>query len=256
MDIELLINTMNTNDINTFINQNNNIENDINKNNNCNTQNCDCINNDDLYSQQSSEYNDAKEDHKCDDKCDNNSCNGEECEECNSNCECESGDDCYCYNDEDLDEDNNSYGKKTFIYYYEQDDMHNEELNYNYHIKKNCGNWQYAKMIISHSYNNKQATEFFWDYLESQFTANNDSFDNIVKVYYKNDLDLGIIYEFDNQIAKYLVDNLKIQSYKPKGYIFNGDENLNKWTFKIVVITSKGIYTANRYITDNTIGFY
>jgi hypothetical protein len=72
MDIELLINTMNTNKINTFVDQNNSIENDINKNNNCNTQNCDCINNDDLYSQQSSEYNDVKEDHKCDDKCDNN----------------------------------------------------------------------------------------------------------------------------------------------------------------------------------------
>jgi len=245
MDIELLINTMNVNEIATFIKENNK-DNDNENNKNSNVDNCNS--NDDVYSQKSSEYNDAN-----DEQCGNND---NDCK-CNCECNCESGDDCCCYEDEDEDDDeNNNYGKRTLIYYYEEDDMHDEELNYNYHIKKNFGNWQYAKMIVSHSYNDKLATEFFWDYLETQFNANNDSFDNIIKVYYKNDLDLGIIYEFDNQIAKYLVDNLKIQSYKLKGYIFNGDENINKWSFKIVVITSKGIYTANRYISENIIGFY
>jgi hypothetical protein len=259
MDIQLLINTMQQEEIKELINLSNQCNTEVNINTNSNMQTCNCTNNDDLYSQHSSEYNKDNKDNK--DNCDGGDCDGGDCDggECDEEdcreCECESGDDCYCYDDEYEDAESNS-DKKTLIYYYEDDDMHNEEINYNYHINKNFGNWQYAKMIISHSYNDKQATEFFWDYIEAQFNTNNDSFDNIIKIYYKNDLDLGIIYEFENEIAKYVVDNLKIQSYKPKGYIFNGDENQNKWAFKIVVITSKCIYTANRYITDNIIGFY
>ena len=257
------------------------------KNKNSNTTQCDCISNDDEKSLTFSEY----KNNECNNnevECSKLGCNKvegnneSECiaSECISDeikccchsdenidvdvdvdnedaieCNCDE-EECVCYEYEDEDEEDDDSGKRTLIYYNEDDDMYNEELNYNYHIRKHFGNWQYAKMIISHSYNDKQATEFFWDYLNLQFQENNDNFDNIKKVYYKNDLDIGIIYEFDSEIAKYLVDNIKIQSYKPKGYIFNGAENQNKWEFKIVVITSKGIYTANRYINENTIGFY
>jgi len=277
MDIQILINTMNNEEFSEFGNKNSN------------TTQCDCINNDDEKSLTFSENNKNIENNEItdinnnntelatnnqtasndciQDNCsnhDNSSNHGDntsyyieeeyccECEECICNKINEDNED----NEDTEDDEDDDSGKRTLIYYNENDDMYNEELNYNYHIRKHFGNWQYAKMIISHSYNNKQATEFFWDYLVSQFQENNDNFDNIKKVYYKNDLDIGIIYEFDNEIAKYLVDNIKIQSYKPKGYIFNGAENQNKWEFKIVVITSNGIYTANRYINENTVGFY
>ena len=92
---------------------------------------------------------------------------------------------------------------------------------------------------------------------------NNDCFDNIEKVYYKNEPDpnaihcnrnTDIIYEFESLVGKYLVDNLKIPPYKPKGYIFNDEKNM--WNFKIIVITTNNIYTANRYINDTLIGFF
>lgn len=165
------------------------------------------------------------------------------------------------YNDEEDDilEDNIQDGsnkEKVSLYYNEYYELQDEEIMESYHKEKNFGNWHYAKRIISHSNDDKQATEFFSDYLERQLRENNDNFNNIQKVYYKNDLDVGIIFEFEEYVAKYLVDNLKIQEYKPKGYIFSGDENQNKWAFKIIVITSKGIYSANRYITDSIIGCY
>ena len=161
--------------------------------------------------------------------------------------------------DEDILEDDIQDGmdkEKVFLYYDEDYELQDEEIMESYHKEKNFGNWHYAKRIISHSNDDKQATEFFSDYLERQLRENNDNFNNIQKVYYKNDLDVGIIFEFEEYVAKYLVDNLKIQEYKPKGYIFSGDENQNKWAFKIIVITSKGIYSANRYITDSIIGCY
>jgi len=146
--------------------------------------------------------------------------------------------------------------KQVCLFYEEDTEIYSEELMISYHSKKNFGNWHYAKRIISHSYENKQATVFFWDYLERQLKENSDDFRNIFKVYYKNNLDIDIIYEFDSDVARYVVDNLKIQEYIPKGYIFSGDENQNKWEFKIIVITTKGIYSANRYITDSIIGCY
>lgn len=166
------------------------------------------------------------------------------------------------YNDEeddDIQDDDIQDGtnkEKVSLYYDEYYELQDEEIMESYHKEKNFGNWHYAKRIISHSNDDKQATEFFSDYLERQLRENNDNFNNIKKVYYKNDLDVGIIFEFEEYVAKYLVDNLKIQEYKPKGYIFSGDENQNKWAFKIIVITSKGIYSANRYITDSIIGCY
>ena len=144
--------------------------------------------------------------------------------------------------------------RKVCIYYDEDEEIYNEQLSNEYHYEKSFGNWHTAKMIVSHTYS--LYTEFLWDYLDMQFQANNDDFNNIIKVYYKNNFDIGIVYEFENVIAKYLVDNIKIQSFKPRGYIFNTDENQNLWNFKIVVITTKGVYCANRYITDNIIGCY
>ena len=70
------------------------------------------------------------------------------------------------------------------------------------------------------------------------------------------DLDIDIIYSFEADPAKHLVDNLRIPLFKPNGILFNNPEDANKWTFKIVIITSRGIYTANRYITENIIGCY
>ena len=162
--------------------------------------------------------------------------------------------------DDNLEEDDesNEYSlenRQVCIHYNEDEEIYNEELANDYHCNKSFGNWHTAKMIVAHSYANSY-TEFLWDYLNIQFQENNDDFNNIIKVYYKNNLDIEIIYEFETVIAKYLVDNIKIQSFKPRGYLFNSDENQNKWEFKIVVITSKGIYCANRYITDNVIGCY
>jgi hypothetical protein len=179
-------------------------------------------------------------------------------EENDDNDEKEEDDDNDEKEEDDDDEDDDEYedNKKVCLYYDEYLELKNEHILGSYHKEKTFGNWRFAKKIILHSYENKQAIEFLWDYLEKQFKNNDDEFDNIIKIYYKNDLDIDIFFEFELDIAKYVVDNLKIQSYKPKGYIFSGDENQNKSAFKIVVITKKNIYTANRYITDSVIGFY
>jgi hypothetical protein len=163
--------------------------------------------------------------------------------------------DCQEDNIEDQEDILGYENNKTLIFYYEDDEIMNEEVMNKYHLEKNTGSWLYAKMIIQNSYNDKLASEFFWDYLDLQFKANNDAFRNITKVYYKSNLDIDIIYEFNYDIARYIVDNLKIQQYKTPGYIFNNDEN-NKWPFKIIVVTTKDIYSANRYINENTLGCY
>lgn len=144
---------------------------------------------------------------------------------------------------------------KTCIFYYNNDEIYDEKVANDYHYLKAFGNWQYAKMIVSHS-NNVLCTDFIWDYLDILFQQNYDDFNNITKVYYKNNLDIGIVYEFEPVVAKFLVENLKIQPYKSKNYLFSNDENINKWDFKITIITTKGIYAANRYINESTIGFY
>ncbi len=142
------------------------------------------------------------------------------------------------------------------IVYNLEEEQKQEQADYDYHFNKDHGNWHYSKMIVSHSWEDKNATEFLTDYLERQFQLNNDCFENIQTVYYKNDLDIDIIYSFEADPAKHLVDNLRIPLFKPNGILFNNPEDANKWTFKIVIITSRGIYTANRYITENIIGFY
>jgi hypothetical protein len=146
--------------------------------------------------------------------------------------------------------------KISFIAYDLEEEQNLEMLQNEYHIDKSNGDWYYAKMIVSHGYQDKNNTEFFCDHIERLLQKNADSFDNIQTSYYKNDLDIDIIYQFAAEPAKHLIDNLRIPAFKPDGIIFANPEDANKWSFKIVVITSKGIYTANRYITEELIGFY
>ena len=80
-----------------------------------------------------------------------------------------------------------------------------------------------------------------------------DSFDNIHKVIYSSN---ESVFEFDTVISKYIVDNLKICKYIPSGYLFNNSNDTNMWSFKIVVITNKNIYAANRYIDEHKIGCF
>ena len=143
-----------------------------------------------------------------------------------------------------------------YIIYNEKKEMDEELQLFNYHKSKDYGYWKIAKMIISHSINDKNNTEFFLDLLDIELHKNNDSLENIEKVFYTNNLDIDMVYEFRGSIAKFIVENLKIYKFKQLGYIFNNDINQNKWNFTISVITNKSIYTSNRYISINQIGFY
>ena len=143
-----------------------------------------------------------------------------------------------------------------YIIYNEKKEIDEELQLFNYHKSKDYGYWKIAKMIISHSINDKNNTEFFLDLLDIELHKNNDSLENIEKVFYTNNLDIDMVYEFRGSIAKFIVENLKIYKFKQLGYIFNNDINQNKWNFTISVITNKSIYTSNRYISINQIGFY
>lgn len=145
-----------------------------------------------------------------------------------------------------------NYKNKTYLVYDEEEEIKNEIKDYSSRINKNNDSWITAKTIISSSLNMNKSQIFFWDYLDIQFKENNDDFDNIKKVIYSTNT---IVLEFENTIAKYIVDNLKINKFKPSGYIFSNTDN-NIWDFKIVVITNNNIYSSNRYIDENVIGFY
>ena len=153
----------------------------------------------------------------------------------------------------DTNNDNDSLeDRKTYLVYDETSEIIQELNDFSSHLFKNNDTWISAKTIVSTSFKNNKSQSFFWDYLDILFKNNHDDFNNIKKVVYSiND----IIIEFDNTIAKYIVDNLRINNFKPSGYIFSSTDN-NVWDFKIVVITSKNVYSANRYIDENTIGFY
>jgi len=174
--------------------------------------------------------------------------------------------------------------QKCNLFYNEQLEIQNEIDDFNYHLYKNSYNWLLAKKIVSLTVETKTNTEFFWDYLDILFHSNSnntnntnnidgdndnnndndknsninhnhiDNFDDIQKVIFSFD---NNVFEFNNIIAKYLVDNLKIFKYKPSGYIFNKNNNeQNKFNFKIVVITNANVYSVNRYIDENKLGFY
>jgi hypothetical protein len=157
--------------------------------------------------------------------------------------------------DNDIDNLDNLQSKNKFnsyLFYNQSQEMQYEIDNYNYHLKKNTGDWLLAKNIIASS-ENKTNTEFFWDHLDLLFKDKQDNFDNIIKIIYSSD---NTLIEFDTKISKYIVDNLKICKYKPNGYLFNNNNDTNIWSFKIVVITSKNIYAANRYIDEHKLGCF
>jgi len=159
-------------------------------------------------------------------------------------------------------ETNNSIETSTpittplYMVYDEKKEMDDEIQLLNYHTKKDYGYWKIAKMIISHSNKDKNNTEFFLDSLDFELRKNYDNLENIEKVFYTNNLDVDIVYEFEGKTAIFIIENLKIIKYKPLGYLFNKDINQNKWDFTISVITSKGIYTSNRYISETQLGYY
>ena len=149
-----------------------------------------------------------------------------------------------------------SQPKQLYMIYDEKKEMELEQELLNYHKQKDSGYWKIAKMIVEHSSKDKNNTEFFLDSMDNEFKKNKDTFENVEKVFYKNDLDIDIVYEFDTTISKYIVENLKIFKYKPSGYLFKTDSNQNKFKFTITIITSKNIYTINRYINENKMGFF
>ena len=159
------------------------------------------------------------------------------------------------YDDNSSDEESINYESRTFLVYDEQTEINDELTMMNYHINKDSGEWLDAKTIISQSNQDNTRTEFLWDYLESRFKLNNDDFNNIRQIFYK-DTFLNSICEFSETTAKYLIDNIKIKKFVPKGYIFSSSDKLNEWHFTITVITTMGIYTANRYVDENMIGWY
>jgi hypothetical protein len=144
----------------------------------------------------------------------------------------------------------------SLIPYDLHNEMYYEKLDDDYHKLKNSGNWYYAKLIISSNYNDMNATEYLWDYMSILFQKYDDCFENINTVYYKSYLDMDIIHNFEKSVGKYLIENLKIPAYKPDGFIFSNSENVNKWSFKVVVITNKNMYCVNRYVSDKLIGCY
>lgn len=140
----------------------------------------------------------------------------------------------------------------TMIYNLDEE-IENELYNYNKNVEKESGEWKAAKMIIQHSNIDTARSVWFLDILEPMMSSNNESFDDIKNVYYKNDLDSEHMYVFDKSQSKYLIENLKLPEYKPNGIIFNSD---NKWDFHITIITNKNVYCANRYISDTLLGMY
>jgi hypothetical protein len=84
----------------------------------------------------------------------------------------------------------------SYLYYNQSQEMQNEIDNYNYHLKKNTGDWLLAKNIVALS-ESKPNTEFFWDYLDLLFKDNNDNFDNIIKIIYSAD---NTLIEYQNML--------------------------------------------------------
>ena len=149
-----------------------------------------------------------------------------------------------------------SQPKQLYMIYDEKKEMELEQELLNYHKQKDSGYWKIAKMIVEHSSKDKNNTEFFLDSMDNEFTKNKDVFENIEKVFYTNELDIDIVYEFDTTISKYIIENLKIFKFKPDGYLFKNEINHNKFKFTITIITSKNSYTLNRYINENQMGFF
>jgi hypothetical protein len=147
------------------------------------------------------------------------------------------------------------------LFYDEEQDIIDEKKQMEFHKNKNTGKWKVAKYIVLQSTlddnkNRLENVQYLWDALESSFKSNNDDFNNIYKVYYTNNKLFNNTFEFDSSIAKYIVDNIKIPKFFSNSFIFNIVAKQNLFPFTIVIVTSKGVYSANRYIDEKLIGFY
>jgi len=180
----------------------------------------------------------------------------------NENDENYDSDDIIMYNIEPRNNNNNIKKRKILIAYNEEQEKQDEALSLHYQLYKDSNEWLFAKEEIKNLSNQfKTDSVFLWDLLEKQFTINNDDFDNIKTIYYQNtqssQSSLSNVYEFNTTISKYFIDNMKVPIFKSKGYIFNSNhQNLNKFQFKLVVITSKTIYSINRYVDETTLGCF
>ena len=87
-----------------------------------------------------------------------------------------------------------SQPKQLYMIYDEKKEMEIEQELLNYHKQKDSGYWKIAKMIVEHSSKDKNNTEFFLDSMDNEFKKNKDTFENVEKVFYKNDLDIDIVY--------------------------------------------------------------
>lgn len=138
----------------------------------------------------------------------------------------------------------------TYLVYDEVQEMYDEAQTDNQHLKKDNGNWLTAKNLVKTSYDNINNTNFFLDILANHMRDNNDDFSAIKEVLYETET---TIHCFGTEIGKYIVENIKIPSYKSKSY-FSGisgyDDNANKWGWKIVVVTTKAMYCANRLMSE------
>lgn len=166
------------------------------------------------------------------------------------------------YNTNNIDNINTIANYSNYnLFYDEEQDIIEEQKQIEYHKNKNTGKWKLAKHIVLQSTlddnkNRLENVQYLWDVLESSFKSNNDDFNNIYKVYYTNNKLFNKTYEFDSSIAKYIVDNIKIPKFFSNSFIFNIVAKQNLFPFNIVIVTSKGIYSANRYIDEKLIGFY
>jgi len=160
--------------------------------------------------------------------------------------------------DHNNNDNNNTKKRKILISYNEEKENQDEALSLHYQIYKDSNEWLFAKEEIKNLSNQyKTDSVFLWDLLEKHLLANDDDFDNIKKIYYQNNQLSSNIYELNTTISKYFIDNIKVPIFKSKGYIFNSNhQNLNKFPFKLVVITSKTMYSINRYIDETTLGCF
>lgn len=144
----------------------------------------------------------------------------------------------------------------SYLVYDDVQEMYDEAQADNQHIKKDSGNWLTAKNLVKASYENTNNTEFFLDVLANHMRENEDDFSEIKEVLLETET---TIHCFGSEIGKYIVENIKIPAYKSKSY-FSGisgfDDSVNQWGWKIVVVTTKSMYCANRLMSESQMGCF
>ena len=152
--------------------------------------------------------------------------------------------------------------KSTIVYPFPTTEMeiiqdNIEEYN-NYITQKNKRKKQYkvAKNLIIDSMKNKK-THNLLDIWEGQLTNQNidDSYQNIQKIiYYDNNSNISSGIHFDDEIAKYFIDNYRIMS-NDNSFLFylypSSFQNEYQTINQLVIITQKNIYFTNNCDTEN-----